>query len=62
MARNVPALLSEDWWRPQFERRLQELLRDPGFGQVVIEIANHEVTFLDVRERRKKPERIDKPA
>lgn len=56
MARESQAEVSEHWWRPEFERRLQEVLREPGYGFVGVRIANHEVTFVEFSGQTKKSE------
>jgi len=57
MVRGVPAEVSEQGWRLEFERRLQEILRDPGYGFVGVRIADHRVSFVEFQGQVKQPER-----
>lgn len=58
MARNGRAEVSEHGWRLEFERHLQEILKDPGYGFVGVRIADHQVTFVEFEGQVKQPERL----
>ncbi len=61
MARDGRGEVSEQAWRLEFERRLQEILKDPGYGFVGVRIADHQVTFVEFQGQSKKPNAPKKP-
>ena len=62
MARGGPAEVSEQEWRLEFERRLQEILKDPGYGYVGVRVADHRVSFVEFHGQKKQPERPKEPS
>jgi len=46
-------MMEKYWWLPEFQRRVDEIKKDPGYGMVFVKITAGKVTFVGFEGQKK---------